>query len=163
MRAKSDLTDQSECGLPYSVFGGLAVNPCSLQLQTRHSQSCFDCCDSHLLGSQERTDEPLNATMRLWRRDLLLQWKFTAMLQGIRWAYMYGLNFIIRIRSMQPGARDRLTRATHRAQHPVLRAGAGVSSPSTLFYPPTIPLQQYLLKATINRGHGTRFVCVCVL
>jgi hypothetical protein len=45
----------------------------------------------------------------------------------------------------------------------VLRAGAGVSSPSTLFYPPTIPLQQYLLKATINRGHGTRFVCVCVL
>jgi hypothetical protein len=45
----------------------------------------------------------------------------------------------------------------------VLRAGAGVSSPSTLFYPPTIPLQQYLLKATINRGHGTRFVCVCIL
>jgi hypothetical protein len=37
-----------------------------------------------------------------------------------------------------------------------------ISSPSTLFYPPTIPLQQYLLKATINRGHGTRFVCVCV-
>ena len=25
MRAKSDLTDQSECGLPYSVFGELAV------------------------------------------------------------------------------------------------------------------------------------------
>ena len=70
---------------------------------------------------------------------------------------------IVRIRSMQPGAREWLTRATHRAQHPVLRAGAGVSSPSTLFYPPTIPLQQYLLKATINRGHGTRFVFVCVL
>eukprot|EP01049_Picozoa_sp_SAG25_P019122 SAG25_NODE_5850_length_614_cov_1.192233_1_plen_80_part_01 len=33
---------------------------------------------------------------------------------------VYGLNSIIRIRSMQPGARDRLTRATHRAQHPVL-------------------------------------------
>ena len=46
---------------------------------------------------------------------------------------------ILRFRSMQPGAGDRLTRATHRAQHPVLRAGAGVSSPSTLFYPPTIP------------------------
>ena len=70
---------------------------------------------------------------------------------------------IVRIRSMQPGARESLTRATHRAQHPVLRAGAGVSSPSTLFYPPTIPLQQYLLKATINRGHSTRLVFVCVL
>ena len=44
---------------------------------------------------------------------------------------------IVRIRSMQPGAREWLTRATHRAQHPVLRAGAGVSSPSTLFLRPT--------------------------
>ena len=35
---------------------------------------------------------------------------------------------IVRIRSMQPGAREWLTRATHRAQHPVLRAGAGVYS-----------------------------------
>jgi hypothetical protein len=46
---------------------------------------------------------------------------------------------------------------------PVLRAGAGGSSPSTLFYSPTIPLQQYRLKATTNRGHDTRFVFVCVL
>ena len=69
---------------------------------------------------------------------------------------------IVRIRSMQPGARDRLTRATHRAQHPVLRAGAGVSSPSTLFYPPTIPLQQYLLKRLQSTEDTAQSLCLCV-
>jgi hypothetical protein len=45
---------------------------------------------------------------------------------------------IVRIRSMQTRARDRLTRATHRAQHSVLRAGAGDLSPSTLFLRTTV-------------------------
>ena len=95
MRAKSDLTDQSECGLPYSVFGELAVKLVfteaadQAQLVSENSLQCYK-------ESVEPTAER-----------------------------------IVRIRSMQPGARDRLTRATHRAQHPGLRAGAGVSSPST--------------------------------
>eukprot|EP01047_Picozoa_sp_COSAG01_P092220 COSAG01_NODE_23638_length_807_cov_1.594633_2_plen_34_part_01 len=30
-------------------------------------------------------------------------------------------------------------------------------------HPPSLYNNMYLLKATINRGHGTRFVFVCVL
>ena len=161
MRAKSDLTDQSECGLPYSVFGGLAVNSCSLQLQTRHSQSCFDCCDSHLLGSQERTDEPLNATMRLWRRDLLLQWKFTAMLQGIRWAYSTGW-----ILSYEFVACSRVQGIDSREQHTEPNTPCSVlvlafRHPRLYFtHPPSLYNNIYLrLQSTEDTAQG---LCVCV-
>ena len=135
MRAKSDLTDQSECGLPYSVFVELAVKLVFTEAASRHSWSCHDCCDTHLLGSQLS-----NRWSVVCYDASLTQGSFYCSensLQCYNESAEPTAERIVRIRSMQPGARDRLTRATHRAQHPVLRAGAGVSSPSTLFLRPT--------------------------
>ena len=161
MRAKSDLTDQSECGLPYSVFGELAV-----KLVFTEATDQAQLVMLWLLWYSLTWFSVWNRWSVVWYDASLTQGSFYCSensLQCYNESAEPTAERIVRIRSIQPGARDRLTRATHRAQHPVLRAGAGVSSPSTLFYPPTIPLQQYLLKATINRGHGTRFVFVCVL
>ena len=131
MRAKSDLTDQSECGLPYSVFVELAVKPvCSLKL---HPGTVGHVMTAVILTYLVLSIEPMVRCMLRRISDAGIFYCSENSLQCYNESAEPTAERIVRIRSMQPGARERLTRATHRAQHPVLRAGAGVSSPSTLF------------------------------